>query len=198
MLWVAWSRLAAKTCAPASTVDQAPALSAVLAATVVSLAAATVSTAASTGAASTVEEAPAAFASVAVSVSPNTEPPQPATSMPATSTRLSERRGAKLRIGYLPMVLQIRCPVVLILPRAGKRAWCLGGATGTSDSPQTPWQRYLTTVLPSKCSMPLRYVMTSSTPITSPNLASMSNRFHSTTPATRSPTHSRGTIGRKP
>src|SRR6185295_7303320 len=33
---------------------------------------------------------------------------------------------------------------------------------------------------------------------TSPNFASMSNRFHSVTPATRSPTHSRTTIGRKP
>ena len=33
---------------------------------------------------------------------------------------------------------------------------------------------------------------------TSPNLASMSNRFHSTTPGTRSPHASRTRIGRKP
>ena len=43
-----------------------------------------------------------------------------------------------------------------------------------------------------------RYARTLVRGSTSPNLASMSNRFHSTTPGTRSPTASRTTMGRKP
>ena len=50
----------------------------------------------------------------------------------------------------------------------------------------------------SKGAIPARYSSTRSSGSTSPNLASMSNRFHSTTPGTRSPTASRTTIGRKP
>ena len=45
---------------------------------------------------------------------------------------------------------------------------------------------------------PFRYASTFSSGSTSPNLASMSKRFHSTTPGTRSPTASRTTMGRNP